>query len=87
MPAGPVGSVWADGTWTETGWEAGVWADAVDADIYWRECDATVNTRSVFAARVGAQYAGEADVMTSFDATATTRTRLAVTATVPLEVE
>lgn len=30
MPAGPVGSVWAAGSWSDTCWEAGTWADAVD---------------------------------------------------------
>jgi hypothetical protein len=29
MPAGPVGSVWAAGSWSDTAWEAGSWADAV----------------------------------------------------------
>jgi hypothetical protein len=28
MPAGPVGSVWAAGTWSDTAWEANTWADA-----------------------------------------------------------
>jgi hypothetical protein len=27
MPAGPVGSVWASGTWTDTCWEENTWAD------------------------------------------------------------
>jgi hypothetical protein len=29
MPAGPIGSTWAAGTWTDTSWEANSWADAV----------------------------------------------------------
>ena len=29
MAAGPVGSVWAHGTWTDTCWTANTWADAV----------------------------------------------------------
>ena len=29
MPSGPVGTVWATGTWADTVWEAGVWGDAV----------------------------------------------------------
>jgi len=29
MPAGPVGSVWAAGTWPDTVWEAGSWGAAV----------------------------------------------------------
>jgi hypothetical protein len=28
MPAGPIGSVWASGTWSDTAWEANTWADA-----------------------------------------------------------
>jgi hypothetical protein len=28
MPAGPIGSVWAAGTWTDVCWEADTWADA-----------------------------------------------------------
>ena len=27
MPAGPVGSVWASGTWSDLAWEENVWAD------------------------------------------------------------
>lgn len=27
MPAGPIGSVWASGSWADTAWEAGTWAD------------------------------------------------------------
>jgi hypothetical protein len=27
MPAGPIGSVWAAGTWTDVCWEADTWAD------------------------------------------------------------
>lgn len=29
MPAGPVGSVWAAGSWSDTAWEAGSWAGDV----------------------------------------------------------
>jgi hypothetical protein len=29
MPAGPIGSVWAAGTWADTAWEVNTWADAV----------------------------------------------------------
>ena len=29
MAAGPVGSVWATGSWEDTAWEADSWADAV----------------------------------------------------------
>lgn len=28
MAAGPVGSVWASGSWSATAWEAHTWADA-----------------------------------------------------------
>lgn len=28
MPAGPIGSCWAIGSWSDTAWEAGTWADA-----------------------------------------------------------
>ena len=28
MPAGPVGSVWASGSWSATAWEENTWADA-----------------------------------------------------------
>jgi hypothetical protein len=31
MPAGPVGSVWASGSWSDTVWEVGTWANAVIA--------------------------------------------------------
>lgn len=27
MAAGPIGSVWASGSWTDTSWEDGTWAD------------------------------------------------------------
>jgi hypothetical protein len=27
MPAGPIGTVWAAGTWADTAWELGTWAD------------------------------------------------------------
>jgi len=27
LPAGPVGSVWATGSWSDLAWEANVWAD------------------------------------------------------------
>jgi hypothetical protein len=27
MPAGPIGAVWAAGSWTDTCWEVGTWAD------------------------------------------------------------
>jgi hypothetical protein len=27
MPAGPIGSVWATGSWPDTAWEANTWAD------------------------------------------------------------
>lgn len=30
MAAGPVGSVWATGSWTDTCWEEFTWADAAD---------------------------------------------------------
>ena len=29
MPAGPIGSVWAAGTWPDTTWEVNTWADAL----------------------------------------------------------
>lgn len=29
MPAAPIGSVWATGSWSDTTWEAGTWANAV----------------------------------------------------------
>ena len=28
MPAGAIGSCWAEGSWDDTAWEAGAWADA-----------------------------------------------------------
>lgn len=28
MPAGPVGSVWASGSWSATAWEQNTWANA-----------------------------------------------------------
>ena len=31
MPAGPVGSVWASGSWSDTAWEANTWANALAA--------------------------------------------------------
>jgi hypothetical protein len=31
VPAGAVGSVWANGSWPDTAWEAGAWAEAGDA--------------------------------------------------------
>lgn len=27
MPAGPIGSSWATGSWSDTAWEVGTWAD------------------------------------------------------------
>jgi hypothetical protein len=32
MPAAPVGSVWATGSWSDTAWEANAWADAVEPE-------------------------------------------------------
>lgn len=32
MPAGPVGSVWAAGSWSDTAWEAGSWAGDVPGE-------------------------------------------------------
>ena len=29
MPAGPIGSVWTSGSWSDTCWEVDTWADAV----------------------------------------------------------
>lgn len=44
MPAGPVGSVWASGSWSETAWEADTWADAVSASVgYIYLTDASAN--------------------------------------------
>lgn len=28
MPAGPIGSVWGTGTWTDVSWEANTWANS-----------------------------------------------------------
>jgi len=33
MAAGPIGSVWATGSWSDTAWEENTWADAVAAVI------------------------------------------------------
>ena len=29
MPAGPIGSCWATGSWSDTAWEANTWADTL----------------------------------------------------------
>jgi hypothetical protein len=29
MPAGPIGSCWASGSWSDTAWEADTWSGAV----------------------------------------------------------
>ena len=34
MPAGPIGSVWASGSWSDTAWEAGTWATLVVASAF-----------------------------------------------------
>jgi hypothetical protein len=31
MPAGQIGSCWAPGSWEDTAWEAGSWAEAIEA--------------------------------------------------------
>jgi hypothetical protein len=33
VPAGPIGSVWAAGSWSDTAWEAFTWADASVATL------------------------------------------------------
>lgn len=59
MPAGPIGSSWASGSWEDTAWEANTWADAVVVAVrrtvlHGRAFASNVMSAAVYAAsRVG----------------------------------
>lgn len=33
MPAGPIGSKWATGSWSDTCWEVGTWSSGAPTDV------------------------------------------------------
>lgn len=54
MAAGPVGSVWAAGTWTDVCWTADTWATALALLSFYRN-DLTMAVMDVIAARRGTE--------------------------------